>query len=57
MVFIIFFLSSVIYLNFLNQIILSIKSLLNKLNLSLFDKLIQVFNKKENNFSFTKDNF
>ena len=58
MVFIIFFLSSVIYLNFLNQIILSIKSLLNKLNLSLFDKLIQVFLiKKENNFSFYKRQF
>ena len=53
-----FFLSSVIYLNFLNQIILSIKSLLNKLNLSLFDKLIQVFLiKKENNFSFYKRQF
>ncbi len=54
-IFLAFFLSSIIYLNFLNRIILIIKFLFDKLNLTLFDKVIKIFLiKKKNNFSFYK---
>ncbi len=58
LVFLFFFLSSVIYLKFLGKIILNIKILLNKLNLTLFDKIIEVFLiQKDNNYSFYKRQF
>lgn len=58
LVFLFFFLSSVIYLKFLGKIILNIKILLNKLNLTLFDKIIEVFLiEKDNNYSFYKRQF
>ncbi len=58
LVFSIFFLSSIIYLNFLGKIISSIKILLNKFNLTLLDKIIDIFLiKKKNNNSFYKKQF
>jgi uncharacterized membrane protein YbhN (UPF0104 family) len=57
-VFTVFFLSSLIYLSLAAPIILIIKSFLNKLNISLFDKIFQIFLiKKENYFSFCKKQF
>ena len=58
MVFGAFFLSSLIYLNFLNSIVLGIKILLKNLNLTFFDKIIQIYIIKDKNiFSFYKSQF
>ena len=58
LVFFSFFLSSIIYLNLINQITSRIKSLFVKLNLKLFDKIIDIFLIKKNNiFSFYKKQF
>lgn len=58
LVFLFFFFSSLIYLKFLGKIILSIKILLNKLNITLFDKIIEIFLIQKNNYiSFYKKQF
>ena len=58
LVFLIFFLSSLIYLKFLGKIISSIKISLNKLNVTLFDKIIEIFLiQKDNYISFYKKQF
>ena len=51
LVFLFFFLSSVIYLSFLSKIFSGIKILFNKFNVTLFDKIISTFLNQKNNIT------